>query len=132
MKTTVYLGKRQPTVNFSCGAHAFAFSGQRGYSCISEKSVYCAESFTKFERRSQDLSGFLGAGEEEDFAFAKTLGSPCSKAGIFSSAPSATLSREKRAFTWSPLLHSQACISVVPGHGDFLCKRGSISPLGSS
>lgn len=57
--------------------------------------MYCAETFTKFERRSQDLLEFLGAGEEEDFAFAKTLGSPCSKAGILSSAPSATLSREK-------------------------------------
>lgn len=87
MKTTVYLGKRQPTVNFSYGAHAFAFSGQRGYNCISEKSVYCAESFTKFERRSQDLSEFLGAGEEEDFAFAKTLGSPCSKPASFLQLP---------------------------------------------
>lgn len=57
--------------------------------------MYFAETFTRFEKRSQDLSEFLGAGEEEDFAFAKTLGSPCSKAGILSSAPSATLSREK-------------------------------------
>lgn len=42
------------------------------------------------------------------------------------------LSPGRRAFMWIPLLHSQACISVVPGHGDFLCKCGSGSPLGSS
>lgn len=88
VKTSIYLRKRQLTVDFS-----YAALVPQHFKVICENRVHSTETFKKFERISQDL--LEEQKKKKILHLQRLFGSPCSKAGIISSAPCITLSGEK-------------------------------------